>query len=214
MLKFKWFGHSMWEISTASVSIIVDPFTDIGYPMPKNLVANIVISSHEHYDHNNFKLITPPFQKISQIGAYQLKDIKVKLIEASHGRLESKNLGDTYLCLIHIDGVSILHCGDLGVVPNDSILSEIGVVDVLLVPVGGKYTIDAGMAKEVIELLSPKIIFPMHYKLKCSKIDIIDTIEPFKALFPSMEKIESDFFCVDNKMLESGEVRIITMNYE
>jgi len=194
--------------------MIIDPFTDIGYPMPKELTANIVISSHEHYDHNNFKLILPPFQKISQIGTYQLKDIRVKLIEASHGRLDGKNLGDTYVVLIHMNGLSILHCGDLGVVPDDNILNDIGVVDVLLVPVGGKYTIDATMAKEVIELLSPKVIFPMHYRTECSKLDIIDTIEPFLALFPQTEKVDSDFFSVDKEILNSGKTRIITMNYK
>jgi len=193
---------------------VIDPFTDIGFPMPKELTANIVVSSHEHFDHNNFKLLIPPFQKVSQIGSYQIKDVRIKLVEASHGRLNGKNLGDTYMCLINIAGMSILHCGDLGVVPDDSILNEVGVVDVLLVPVGGKYTIDATKAKELIELLTPKVIFPMHYRMECSKVDIIDTIEPFLELFPNTEKIDSDTFCVDEEMLKEGNVRIITMNYE
>ena len=214
MIKFRYFGHAMWGISTENCNIILDPFTDIGYPMPIDLKADIVISSHEHFDHNNFKLITPPFKKISQIGKYQVDDVKVKLIEASHGKLDGKNLGDTYICLVQIDGVSILHCGDLGEIPSDNVLKEIRDVDVLFVPVGGKYTIDAERAKELIELINPKVVFPMHYRVECSKVDIIDTIDPFLALYPNTEKINSNVFEISADALKNVERRILVLKHE
>jgi len=214
MIKFRYFGHAMWGLSTEKCSIILDPFTDIGFPMPVDLKADIVISSHEHFDHNNFKLITPPFKKISQIGKYQVDDVKVKLIEASHGKLDGKNLGDTYMCLVYIGDVSMLHCGDLGEIPSDSILNEIRGIDVLFVPVGGKYTIDAERAKELIEIINPKIIFPMHYRVECSKVDIIDTIEPFLALYPNTEQINSNVFEIDVEKLKKAERRILVLKYE
>ena len=213
-MKLRFFGHAMWGISTDKCNIIIDPFTDIGYPMPTDLTANIVISSHEHFDHNNFKLIIPPFKKINQIGKYQVEDVNVKLIEASHGKLDGKNLGDTYICLINIEGVSILHCGDLGEIPNSNVLNEIKDVDILLVPIGGKYTIDAEQAKELVERIKPKLVFPMHYRVECSKVDIIDTIDPFLVLYPNTKKIDSNIYEVDKDMLKKGELNIITLNYE
>ena len=214
MIKLRNFGHAMWGISTENCNIIIDPFTDIGFPMPVDLTADIVISSHEHFDHNNFKLITSPFKKITQIGKYQVQDVKVKLVEASHGKLDGKNLGDTYMSLVYIDGVSILHCGDLGEIPSGNVLNEIRDVDILFVPIGGKYTIDAEKAKELIELINPKIVFPMHYRVECSKVEIIDTIDPFLALYPNTEMIDSNVFEINEDMLKKAERRILALKYE
>ena len=214
MLTLKYYGHAMWSLFTESFHIILDPFADIGYEMPVELKADIVISSHEHFDHNNFKLIMPPFQKISQIGTYQLKDCKIKMIEATHGRLNEKNLGDTFLIHITYNKTTFLHCGDLGAVLNDDLLKEIGDIDILFVPVGGQYTINAAQAKEVIEQLSPKFVFPMHYKTPKSSIDIIDTIEPFAVLYPDMETITSNIFEISIDDLNKQKQRIVKLNYE
>ncbi|MCL2063740.1 MAG: MBL fold metallo-hydrolase [Candidatus Cloacimonetes bacterium] len=214
MLTLKWYGHAMWSLITENFHIILDPYANIGYEMPKELTADIVISSHEHFDHNNFKLILPNFQKISQIGTYQLTHCKVKMIEASHGRVNEKNLGDTYLIHITFDGVTLLHCGDLGVVLNEDLLKEIGEVDILFIPVGGHFTINAEKAKEVIELLTPKFVFPMHYKTEKSTIDFIETIEPFAELYPNMEKINSNIFEISKEDLNKETQRILQLNYE
>jgi L-ascorbate metabolism protein UlaG (beta-lactamase superfamily) len=155
-------------------------------------------------------MFLPPFQKITQIGSYQIKDVKISMIEASHGKLEEKGLGDTFLILINVAGWNILHCGDLGVIPDQGILYSIRDVDVLFVPVGGKYTIDAENAKELIEIIKPKYVFPMHYKIGNSKVDIIDTIEPFAALFPEMEEITSPEITIT----KSETMRVIKMGYE
>jgi len=214
MLTLKWYGHSMWSIFTNDCHIVIDPFTDIGFDMPENLSADIVISSHDHFDHNNFKLILPNFQKITQIGTYQLQNCKVKLIETSHGKLNDKNLGDTFLSLICINNASILHCGDLGIIPSTQTIKEIGTVDILLVPVGGQYTIDAAKAKEFIEIIQPRYVFPMHYRTAKSKIDIIDTIEPFVELYPNIEEINSNSIDIDTEALNETEQRIVKLNYE
>jgi L-ascorbate metabolism protein UlaG (beta-lactamase superfamily) len=203
----------MWSVSTADVKVIIDPFSDIGYPMPKELSADVVIASHEHADHNNFKLIVPPFKKVSQVGTYHIKGIKIRLIEVSHGKLNGKKLGDTFLSIIYIDDMTLLHCGDIGEIPNQEVIDIIKDVDLLFIPVGGQYTIDANTAKELIEMISPKVVFPMHYKTADSKIDIIDTIEPFGVLFPEMETIDSDCVEIDKKGLETGKMRVIKMGY-
>ena len=214
MLTLKWFGHAMWSVETDNYRIVIDPFTNIGYDMPTDLTADVVVSSHEHFDHNNFKLILPTFQKITQIGSYQLKKCKIKLIEASHGVLNEKSLGDIYMILIYIDGYTILHCGDLGVVPDEALLKEIGTIDILMIPVGGQYTINAEQAKETIDLLNPALVFPMHYKTEKCNIEIIDTIEPFVNLYPNIERIDSDVFEISENTLNKNKQRIIKLNYE
>jgi len=214
MIVLKYLGHATWLIQTNHCNLILDPYTDIGYEMRQDLVADVVISSHDHFDHNNFKLVNPPFQKITQIGSYHIKETKIRLIEASHGRLNDKSLGDTFLIHIEVEDVKLLHCGDLGVVPDDDLLKEIGDIDILMIPVGGYYTINAAKAKEVIELLSPKIVFPMHYKTERSKIDFIDTIEPFHALYPNMEISDSNVFLTKKDYLLTTEQRIVKLLYE
>ncbi len=213
MVKFKWYGHSMWSVSTDDKNIIIDPFSDIGYSLPKNLTADIVISSHDHHDHSNFKLLLPPFQKITQIGSYQIQDLRVKLIEASHGRFNGKNLGDIYMILLIIDGISILHCGDLGVIPNEEIIAEISDIDVLMVPIGGNYTLNAESAIEFTHLIKPKFVFPMHYKTDKVNIDI-ESMESFTELVPELETINSNEFPITKDDLNKDKTRFIKLNYE
>ena len=213
MINITWFGHAMWKVATEKVSIIFDPFNDIGYPMPKNLTSNIVISSHEHGDHSNFKLLIPPFKKISQIGTYHIDDIRIKLIEASHGQFNGKKFGDTFLSLLTLENMTILHCGDLGSIPSDVIINEIEDIDILFVPIGGHYTLDAQSAKQFIELVKPKIVFPMHYKTEVSKIDGIEGIEPFLELFPETEKIDSNTTTINKKSFKPKKPRYIILNY-
>lgn len=214
MVKLKWFGHSMWSVEKDEKKIIIDPFTDIGYPMPKNLTADIVISSHDHYDHNNFKLIIPPFQKITQIGTYQIQDIKVKLIEASHGRYNGKNLGDIYMILIIIDGLSVLHCGDLGTIPNEEVMAELDDIDILLIPIGGNYTINAEKALKFIDLCNAKYVFPMHYKTDKSTVEV-ETIDRFRSLVGKLEEINSDTFEIDpDEVRNSDNRRFFKLKYE
>ena len=214
MLNITWFGHAMWKVATDKVSIVFDPYNDIGYPMPKNLTADIVISSHEHGDHSNFKLLTGSFKKISQIGTYHLENMRIKLIEASHGQLNGKKLGDTFLSLLTLENMTFLHCGDLGSIPGDDIIYEIEGIDILFVPVGGHYTIDAITAKEFIELVKPKIVFPMHYKTEVSKIDGIAGIEPFIELFPETERIDSNSINITKNSFKPKKQRYILLNYE
>jgi L-ascorbate metabolism protein UlaG (beta-lactamase superfamily) len=213
MIKIKYYGHSMWSVSNGSTNIIIDPFADIGYPLVENIIADVVISSHEHSDHNNFKLIVPPFKKITQVGSYIVKDVKVKLLQSNHGRFDGKNLGDNLLSIVEIDDIVLLHCGDIGVMPDEEELKNIPHIDILMIPIGGRFTIDAEQAKTLIELLKPVVVFPMHYRMTPSKVDGIDSIEPFKALFPNAENLGSDNISFSKDKLNTKQ-RIIILNYE
>jgi len=214
MINIQWYGHSMWKVSTEKVSMVFDPFGDIGYPMPKDIITNIVISSHEHPNHSNFKLFPiQNYKKITQMGTYHLEDIKIKLIEVSHGQYNGKKLGDSFISIVKLDGISIIHCGDIGVIPNFDVMKEISDADILFIPIGGNLTINAELAKIIIDHIKPKIVFPMHYKTEVLKINNIEGVEPFLSLYPETEVVKSDNVNISKENFNSKKIRIFKLDY-
>ncbi len=164
MINIKWFGHSMWKIWNEKVSIITDPFTDIGYPMPENETADIVLSSHDHFDHNNIQLIKGNPQVVNTKGNFEIKGVKIETFPVWHDETQGSERGSNLLMKFTFSGKTFLHCGDLGHICTADVISKLGKIDVLFIPVGGFYTIDAKTAKEIVEMIKPIIVFPMHYK--------------------------------------------------
>ncbi|MCL1827026.1 MAG: MBL fold metallo-hydrolase [Candidatus Cloacimonetes bacterium] len=214
MLNIKWYGHSMWEVTIDKKKILYDPFGDIGYPLPSIEAVDIVISSHEHANHSNFKSLQKlVFKKINQIGTYYVDNVTVRLIEVSHGRFEGKKLGDTFISVMTVAGLSIVHCGDIGVMPTESVLFDIATPDVLFIPVGGSYTIDAAVAGEIIKVVKPKNVFPMHYKTDVLTIENIEGIAPFLKLFPKTKIIEADNVTLTKKDFNTEKTQIFKLDY-
>ena len=114
MLNIKWFGHSMWKIWNEKVSIITDPFTDIGYPMPENETADIILSSHDHFDHNNIQLIKGNPQVVNTKGKFEIKGVKIETFPVWHDETRGSERGNNLLMKFTISGKTFLHCGDLG----------------------------------------------------------------------------------------------------
>ncbi len=213
MIKITWFGHSMWKYETAEITIVVDPFTDIGYPLPKNLKADLAISTHNHFDHNNFKLIRGKFKKIIDEGHYKYKDITVDAIQVWHDKNHGLDRGKNHLIKINMDNLNLLHCGDLGHIPDNYVIEKLGKIDLLFVPIGGVYTIDAKEAKKLTDILQPSIVFPMHYKTPVLDFQI-DTPDKFLSLFDSekIKYIDSNTVSVEKNNLP--EFNIYMMNYD
>jgi L-ascorbate metabolism protein UlaG (beta-lactamase superfamily) len=171
----RWFGHSCFMLSD-SVKIVTDPFDKgVGYPVP-NMSADIVLVSHEHSDHNNVSAISGKPEVIRDGQAKTIKGITFKAFKASHG----DGRGDDFIRVWEFDGIRFAHFGDLGVDLTDAQYKEIGPVDVVFMPVGGYFTIDADQATKLVNKLNPKIVFPMHYKTPVmgSRFPIA-TLEPF-----------------------------------
>ena len=210
MINIKWFGHSMWKIWTEQVSLIIDPFTDIGYQLPENETADLVLSSHDHFDHNNFALIKGESAIYNKPGAFWHKEIKIENFPVWHDDSEGTERGANLLMKFTIAGKNFLHCGDLGHIPDDLIIAKLGKIDVLFVPIGGFYTIDAFQAKQLHDLLSPTITFPMHYKTAVLDFPIASE-EPFKKLFPKYRKIENNFLNLNESDFKTEQ--IIFLNY-
>jgi len=191
MIRVQWFGHSMWKIWINEVSIVLDPFEDIGYPMPKNLTADIVTSSHAHYDHNNFALIAGKPQIVNSEGVFEFFGVKIKTIPTWHDAEEGAKRGKNLLFKFELAEKIFLHCGDLGHDLTADMIGEIGKIDVLMIPVGGFYTIDAKTALNIVQNLKPKIIFPMHYKTEVLDFPIAYK-ESYLDLIDSYRKVDSN----------------------
>ncbi len=191
MINIKWFGHSMWKIWNENVSIITDPFTDIGYPLPKNETADIVLSSHDHFDHNNFDLISGDFPKINKEGKYNISGVEIEAIPTWHDEHKGEKRGKNLLMKFTLEGNTFLHCGDLGHDLDDETISQLGIIDVVFIPIGGFYTIDAETAKKIVDKIGPVITFPMHYKTEVLDFPISEK-EVFLDLIPSYRKVESN----------------------
>ncbi|MBK1812719.1 MBL fold metallo-hydrolase [Clostridium sp. YIM B02505] len=166
-MKIKWFGHSCFMItSEIGTKILIDPYVNmLGYMLPE-LEANIVTTSHEHKDHNNIDAVKGNFQHISGLGMFLEHGIEIKGVDTFHDKLSGAKKGRNTIYNFKVDGVNICHCGDLGHILDSKQIEEIGNVDVLLIPVGGGFTIDATDALEVVEQLKPTVIIPMHYRTK------------------------------------------------
>ena len=183
-MKIEWIGHSCFKISLNGGTIILtDPFSpEIGLAFPKT-TADIITISHNHFDHNFTKGIlnsrgAEPF-KISGPGEYEVAGVKILGISTFHDKSQGKERGKNTIYQISAEEINLLHLGDLGTVLDDETLKKLDEIDVLFVPIGGKFTIDASEASEVIGQIEPKIVIPMHYKVRGLKIEI-DDLEPFK----------------------------------
>jgi L-ascorbate metabolism protein UlaG (beta-lactamase superfamily) len=183
-MKITWYGHSAFHISTnQGTRIIIDPYkfgafnNALAYGPIKDR-ADIVITSHDHEDHNDTKDIQGKYVLINKAGDYEIKDLKIKAISTFHDPSEGKERGHNLISAIKADNMVLAHLGDLGHSLDTALLKEIGKVDILLLPVGGLFTIDAAVATEVMNAIKPIITIPMHYKTeKCGFP--IDPVEDF-----------------------------------
>lgn len=189
-----WLGHSSFKlqdkISSDGVTIVTDPYGEkSGLKMPK-IEADILTISHDHDDHNNVAAIKGKPFVIHCAGEYEIKNVAIEGVEVPHDDKDGKERGKVIAYRIDIDDISIAHLSGLGGQLNPKQLETLGGVDVLLIPVGGKYTIDARKAVEVISQIEPRIVIPMHYAIPGLAYDL-DPVEKFikeLGIKPRMEE--------------------------
>lgn len=182
-----WYGQACFLLRSKQGIIVCDPYSeDIGLKLPKGLKANIVTISHEHSDHNNREAIVgveenhPPFI-VDGPGEYEIGQIEIEGIPTFHDSQKGNLRGKNTVYLFRVEDLTFVHLGDLGHVLSNEEIEALNQVDILAVPVGGNYTIDAKKAAEVVNQIDPKIVIPMHYKIDglTDSIDI-DTVEKFE----------------------------------
>jgi L-ascorbate metabolism protein UlaG (beta-lactamase superfamily) len=181
-----YFGHSSFKIKTKTASLVTDPYhKQIGFKFPKTR-ADICTISHSHPDHNNKQGIkNEDCFFIEGPGEYEVKEVMIKGIKSYHDNENGQQRGSNTIYLIQAEDINICHLGDLGYELSDKEIKELENVDVLLIPVGGIYTIDPKQAVKIIQKIDPSIVIPMHYKQAglSSTFDILATsADFFKAM--------------------------------
>jgi len=178
-MEISYIGHSCFKIKGKDTTIVIDPYDPkIGYKLPK-LECDILLCTHNHFDHHNISGVSGYRLLINDPGEYEASGVFVYGIPVFHDDEEGKERGQNTIYLVEIDGINILHLGDLGHELSKDTLEKISDVDVLMIPVGGKYTIDAETAVEVISELEPGYVLPMHYKTEDSTMRDIAGLDEF-----------------------------------
>ncbi|HCF49732.1 MAG TPA: MBL fold metallo-hydrolase [Syntrophomonas sp.] len=182
-----WLGHASFLIDSPLGRIITDPFEKkLGYQEYRQPV-DIATVSHQHWDHNAVQVLQGDPRIISQPGVFQIGQIRIEGMESFHDRKKGQQRGRNIIYKIAAEGLDIVHLGDLGHILEPRQIEAIGNVDILLLPVGGIYTIDAQEARVVAEQLNPVIIVPMHYKTKHLSFEL-DPLERFTGQFEKTVK--------------------------
>lgn len=174
-MNIKWYGHSCFLLTSESgVSILTDPpAPETGYTV-SGVRCDAVTVSHSHYDHSYLAAAEGEPEVITDEGEHNVKGIKVTGFPAFHDKAQGALRGKVTMYLFEMDGIRILHAGDVGDQLTREEVAKIGVVDVLLVPIGGKYTLDSLEAREFANSLKPSVVIPMHFKTPLCNIDIED----------------------------------------
>jgi L-ascorbate metabolism protein UlaG (beta-lactamase superfamily) len=162
-MKIRWAGHAAFVIQAAGQTLITDPFgAGYGYefiPDP----ADIVTVSHGHNDHNGVDKVQGKPVVIDTVGRHSVPGIELEGFFSYHDKNQGQERGNNIIFKLVAEGITLVHCGDIGEVIPDATAKQIGPVDVLLIPVGNVYTINGEEAAQVVNKLKPKIVVPMHY---------------------------------------------------
>jgi L-ascorbate metabolism protein UlaG (beta-lactamase superfamily) len=211
-MKIKWLGHACFLVTgQGGIRILIDPYatsSDLGY-LPLRETADLVLVTHNHFDHNNVISVLGQPEVVRRPGHQVVKGITVKGTQAYHDEAGGKQRGGDVLFSFDLDGIAVCHLGDLGHVLTPEQVTEVGGVDILLVPVGGTYTIDAGQATKICEQLKPRIAIPMHYKTAKVKMPLA-TVDAFTRGKTRVRMIQSSEIDIDARTLpEPTEIVVL-----
>ena len=210
-LRVQWLGHACFLITSSDgTRVLTDPFDEsVGYPVPA-VEADAVSTSHSHFDHNSVSVVKGSPEVVKDAGESTAAGISFLGVPSYHDDAGGGKRGKNVIFVWEMDGMRLAHLGDLGHILTDDQVAKIGRVDILLIPVGGFFTIDARQATKVVEQLSPRLVFPMHYKTDTINFPIAG-VDEFLAGKENVKKVNENFVVV--KELPE-KTKIIVPNYK
>lgn len=178
-------GHSCFKLKAKDGMVIyIDPFKSemVGLPLAKD-VADVLVMSHQHDDHNAQSVITGPVKRestfvIDKEGEYEIAGVQISEMRTYHDKVNGAERGKNLVTAIVMDGRNIVHLGDLGHKLSESQIEKLGSVDVLMIPVGGHFTLETDGVLDLIKEIQPSYVIPMHYKT-AGGIEELATLESF-----------------------------------
>jgi L-ascorbate metabolism protein UlaG (beta-lactamase superfamily) len=217
-MNITWYGQSCFKItfqkekrSKEKSSIVIDPFDKkIGLKLP-TLEARIVLVTHDHFDHNNISEIKGNPFVIDSPGEYELENVFIQGIQSYHDQEKGEKRGLNTIYTMEIEKIKVCHLGDFGEKElSADQMKEIQEVDVLMIPVGGVYTIGAKEATRIISQIEPRVVIPMHYKVPGVEADI-DDLSPFLKAIGEKEVKKEEEVVISESNLPSSEMKIIPL---
>jgi L-ascorbate metabolism protein UlaG (beta-lactamase superfamily) len=188
MARITYHGHSMFEIeSDNGTKIITYPYNEKIKNILPDVSGDIVLVSHDHFDHDNVSIIGGDPTIIKNSVPTHLKGIAIEGIDSFHDTKNGELRGRNIIFKFVMDGIVFVHLGDLGHNLNKSQIEKLSGTDVLMIPVGGTYTVNFLEASDIVKKIMPGIAIPMHYKEPDSKLDV-DRVEPFLSRWQNFER--------------------------
>ena len=177
-MNIMYLGHACFRVESDGYAIILDPYTDVpGYPL-LTASANAVLCSHEHFDHNARHVVPVPLIE-------RPSPFTVETMAAYHDECGGSKRGTNTVYILRAEEMTVVHLGDLGHLLSEEQAAQLRGCDVLMIPVGGTYTITGAEAAQIVEQLQPRTVIPMHYRSGRYGFDVLDTVEPFLESLPN-----------------------------
>jgi L-ascorbate metabolism protein UlaG (beta-lactamase superfamily) len=210
-MQIRWHGHSCFEISDFA-NIVMDPHDGRSLGIrPPCASADIVLMSHDHYDHNSYKSIRGNHKNVfAFVGEFDFNGIAFTGLPTDHDESGGSKRGKNVMYMMRIDNVSICHCGDLGNMPDDHVIEKIKGVDILMVPVGEVFTMDLRNVIRFIDIVKPRVVIPMHYRVGGLSIPVNPVDNFLNAVDYDVEHVGNEIDLSADELPERTEVWVFS----
>ena len=218
-VRITWLGHAFFLIESKQARVAVDPYNaSVGYPIP-DVTADVVLVTHEHGDHNNVSVVKGSPTVVRGVGQHAASGIAVRGVATKHyDDPKNASRGDNTVFVWQQGGIRLAHCGDLGHVLSDAQVGEVGPVDVLMIPVGGHFTVDVPKTKQVVQQLKPSVVLPMHYRTDATSSRLpIAGVDDFLGLMKDAAEIDNEgkhTVTLSADALPKDKPRVIVMSWK
>lgn len=213
-MKLTWLGHSSFKLEESTgTTVVTDPYHSyVGYEMI-DVEPDILTISHAHKDHNCMEHIKGNPTVITRPGFYEIEGIHILGQKTYHDETKGSQRGENVVFKLRLDGVDVIHMGDIGEECNVLLAEQLGACNILIIPIGGVYTIDAEQAKDYVDKIMPDIVIPMHYKTKDCDFDL-DKLNEFLDLFDEENIIRSEEYTVefDRADFDGEETKVLVLD--
>jgi len=211
-MKISWLGHASFLVESSGKKLISDPFDEnVGYPLFQEEV-DIVTVSHEHWDHNATGRLAGNPVLVRGTGEFDIDSFKITGFPSFHDKARGEERGINTMYRIGVEGINLLHLGDLGHLLSPEEHAALGKIDILMIPVGGVYTINADEAYQIVQALNPQIVIPMHFKTPHLCFDLAP-VEEFTSKFDSVVKKPFLEITLDKQQEQTGVIVLDYMNW-
>jgi len=213
-MEITWYGHSCFRLTERNfVTVVTDPFDNktVGYE-PLKLKAEIVTVSHDAPGHNNSSVVKGSTHVLTGPGEFEIGGVFITAVQTDSGSKKAKDNVRNTIYVFDYDGITVAHLGDLQKIPTQNEIELLGTVNVALVPVGGGSSLNAAKAAEVVSMLEPNLVVPMHYSTPDSKIKLDEINKFIKEM--GLSKQEAQPLLKVSRSSLPDETHVVVLEYQ